>query len=73
MLLHYIRASDELCKGYLRLRNDERPEGSKVTTEAEFDAITKYFVPPDSAEGFEIKEYDADSLSGCFTTRSTGA
>lgn len=62
VVLHYIMASDELCKSHLRLRNDQRPEGSQVTTEAEFDAITKYFSPPDSTEGFEIKEYDAESL-----------
>jgi hypothetical protein len=55
-------ASDELCKSSLRRRNDERPEGSQVTTEAEFDAITKYFSPPDSVEGFEIKEYAAEAL-----------
>jgi len=62
VVLHYIKASDELCKSHLRRRNDQRPEGSQVTTEAEFDAITKYFSPPDSAEGSEVKEYDAEAL-----------
>lgn len=62
LLLHYIQASDELCKSHLRRRNHECSEGSQMTTEADFDAITKYFVHPDSAEGFEIQEYDANAL-----------
>jgi len=62
LVLHYLRASDEVCKRRLRRRNDERPDGSQPTTDDEFDAITKYFVPPDAAEGFVVKEYDADLL-----------
>jgi predicted kinase len=58
VVLHYLKASDELCKRQLRQRNEEQPDGSQPTTEEEFDAITKYFVPPAPAEGFEVKEYD---------------
>lgn len=56
-ILHYIQASEELCKRQLKKRNDERPEGSQVTAEAEFDFIAKYFVVPDPTEGFIIQEY----------------
>ena len=62
LVLHYLRASDELCKRQLRRRNDERPDGSQPTTDEEFDAITKYFVPPEPAEGLDVRMYDADLL-----------
>ena len=61
-VLHYVKASDEVCKNRLHQRNRARPEGSQPTTDEEFDEITKYFVPPDPSEGFEVKEYDADQL-----------
>ena len=63
LVLHYVKASDELCKRQLRQRNDERPDGSQRTTDEEFDAITKYFVPPEPVEGFDVKLYDADVLN----------
>lgn len=58
LLLHYIKASDEVCKRQLRLRNEELPHGSQHTTDEEFDEITKYFVPPDPSEGFDVNEYE---------------
>lgn len=58
-LLHYIIASDELCKQQLRIRSKDKPEKSAFTTEAEFEAITKYFQPPTAEEGFNIKTYRA--------------
>ena len=61
-VLHYVNASDELCKRRLHGRNRERPEGLLPTTDQEFDEITKYFVSPDPSEGFEMKEYNADRL-----------
>lgn len=59
-LLHYIIASDELCKQQLKIRSQDLPEGSAFTTEAEFEAITKYFQPPTPEEGFNIKIYSKD-------------
>ena len=47
----------------LSRRNGEHPEGLKVMTEVEFEAITKYFVPADSSEGLEIKWKITDILS----------
>ncbi|MBD2257803.1 AAA family ATPase [Pseudanabaena sp. FACHB-2040] len=58
--LHYIVASDPLCKEQLRKRNAEQPEGSMVMSEAEFDYITSYFKPPTADEGFNIIKYDPD-------------
>ena len=59
---HYIRASDEVCKRQLLARNAELPDGSQHTTEEEYDAITKYFVPPDAAEGLAVRVYEAGRL-----------
>lgn len=59
-ILHYVRVSDEWCKRQLQKRNDEHPEGSQVTTEAEFDFITKYFVAPNPSEGFIIQEHNPE-------------
>jgi len=55
--LHYIVASDALCKKQLQQRSKGLPKGSKFTTEEEFDLITKYFEEPLSEEGFNIKRY----------------
>ncbi len=57
-VLHYIVASDSLCKEQLRKRNAEQPEGSMIMSEAEFDYITAYFQPPTTDEGFNIVRYD---------------
>lgn len=52
--LHFIDAPDELCKRQLRQRSQDLPEGAPWTTDAEFDAITAYFQPPDDDEGFVV-------------------
>jgi predicted kinase len=62
LVLHYVTASDDLCKRQLRRRNLEQPDGSQATTDEEFESITTYFVAPDPAEGFDIEVYDADLL-----------
>lgn len=51
--LHYLDVTDEECKARLRRRNSD---GSHqfTTSETEFDAITRYFVPPSSEEGFNV-------------------
>jgi len=56
-VLHSIEVSDERCKQQLRKRNQGKSEGAAFTTEAEFDAITQYFQPPTTAEGFNLKTY----------------
>jgi predicted kinase len=56
-ILHYIIASDAVCKARLRQRNAALPDGAQHTTDEQFDIITAYFVPPDAAEGFSVREY----------------
>lgn len=58
-ILHYIVASDSLCKAQLRKRNAEQPEGSMIMSETEFDYITGYFQPPTDEEDFNITRYES--------------
>ncbi|HTD06617.1 ATP-binding protein [Undibacterium sp.] len=51
--LHYLDVSDEQCKARLRQRNQGGAHQFN-TSDAEFDEITKYFVPPSIEEGFFV-------------------
>lgn len=55
--LHYLDVSDETCKSRLRARNVSG-EHPFQTTEAQFDQISSYFVPPAYSEGFKLIVYD---------------
>ncbi|MEL6463096.1 MAG: ATP-binding protein [Cyanobacteria bacterium J06621_15] len=59
-ILHYIIASDNLCKQQLKIRSQDKLEDSAFTTEDEFAAITKFFQPPTPEEKFNIKTYQKD-------------
>jgi predicted kinase len=52
--LHYIDVSNAICKEQLKQRSKDKPEGSAFTSDAEFDAITKFFQAPSEDEGFNI-------------------
>jgi predicted kinase len=52
--LHFIDAADNLCKRQLKERSKDLPEGSAFTTDTEFEAITKYFLPPSDDEDFNV-------------------
>ena len=56
--LHYLDVSNEVCKQQLRERSRGEPEGSAFTTDAEFEAITKYFQSPAKNEGFNILKHE---------------
>ncbi|SHN31500.1 AAA domain-containing protein [Duganella sacchari] len=51
--LHYLDVSDDECKRRLRLRNKEGGHQFNAS-EAEFDQITRFFVPPAEEEGFNV-------------------
>jgi predicted kinase len=57
--LHFIDAPDALCKAQLRQRSRHLPPGTPWTTEADFEAITAYFVPPSEDENFNIVRHGA--------------
>lgn len=56
--LHFIEASDELCRRQLRQRSEGLPPGARWTTDAEFDAITAYFEPPTADERFTVIRHE---------------
>lgn len=57
-LLHYIEATDVLCKKQLISRNTSSPHAMIKISDDEFDQITRYFQPPQEKEGFRLKRYD---------------
>jgi predicted kinase len=56
--LHFVDASDALCKSQLKDRTKHLPAGTPWTTDAEFEAITVYFQPPSEDEGFNVVRHD---------------
>ena len=56
--LHFIDASDALCKRQLEERSKHLVPGAPWTTEAEFDAITAYFQPPTEDERFNVIHHE---------------
>ncbi len=51
---HYLDCSNELCKAQLSERVSKEPERRGTDTPEMFDAISQYFEPPVSDEGFEL-------------------
>jgi predicted kinase len=56
--LHFVDATNDVCKRQLKERSKDKPDGAAFTSEAEFDAITKYFQAPSHEEGFNIVRYE---------------
>jgi predicted kinase len=58
--LHFIAASDELCRRQLRQRSRDLnlAPGAKWTTDADFDEVTAYFEPPAADEGFLVVRHE---------------
>lgn len=56
--LHFIDASDAVCKRQLRERSRHLPPGTPWTTDAEFEAVTVYFQPPSEDEGFNVVRHE---------------
>ena len=52
-VLHYLDVTDEECKARLRQRNASGLHPFS-TSDADFDAITRHFVPPAASEGFTL-------------------
>jgi predicted kinase len=51
--LHFLDVPDEVCKARLRARNAAGTHDFAVS-DAEFDHIISYFVPPSEGEGFKV-------------------
>jgi predicted kinase len=62
--LHYIVASETACKLRVAERNRTKPSGVYWgdVSEAQLDAVNKYFQAPVAEEGFVVVEYDGSRL-----------
>jgi hypothetical protein len=49
--LHFLDVPDEVCRARLHAR---KAAGLDGVTDAEFDYVTRFFVPPDASEGFNV-------------------
>jgi len=56
-VLHFVDATDEICKSQLKKRNKGKPLGTAFTSDKEFDEITQYFEVPSDIEGFSMVRY----------------
>ena len=56
--LHFVDASDDLCKSQLRERSTGLPAGTRWTTEEDFEAINAYFQPPSEDEKFNVVRHE---------------
>ena len=56
--LHFVDASDALCKSQLKERSKGLAAGTLWTTDAEFEAVTVYFQPPSQDEGFNVVRHE---------------
>jgi predicted kinase len=56
--LHFVDASDDLCKSQLRDRSNGLPAGTPWTTDADFETINAYFQPPSEDEKFNVVRHE---------------
>ena len=56
--LHFVDASDALCKSQLRERSTGLVPGTPWTRGADFEAITVYFQPPTVDEHFNVVRHE---------------
>jgi predicted kinase len=58
--LHFLDASDDLCKTQLRNRSKGLPEGTAWTSESDFEAINAHFQAPLNEEKFNVVRHQRD-------------
>ena len=56
--LHFVDASDAVCKRQLKDRTRRLALGTPWTTDAEFEAITAYFQPPADDEAYNVVRHE---------------
>lgn len=54
--LIYLNVSNEVCLQQIQKRRAEHPERAQTDTPEMFERVTKHFVAPDSAEGFNVEQ-----------------
>lgn len=58
-MLHWLDTPDDVCRARLRARN-VAGDHAFAASDAEFDAMSRYFEAPLDSEGFQIKRYKSD-------------
>jgi predicted kinase len=56
--LHFVDASDALCKSQLRERSTGLVAGTPWTRDADIEAMTAYFQPPSEDENFNVVRHE---------------
>lgn len=56
--LHFVDASDALCKSQLRNRSKGLPARTPWTTDVDFETINAYFQPPTEDERFTVVRHE---------------
>jgi len=56
--LHFVDASDALCKSQLRARSKKLPAGTPWTSDADFEAINAHFQAPSDDEEFNVVRHE---------------
>ena len=56
--LHFVDASDDLCKSQLRARSKDLPAGTPWTRDVDFNAINAYFQAPADDEKFNVIRHE---------------
>jgi predicted kinase len=52
--LHFLDVPDEICRARMHAR---KAAGGDGVSDAEFDHVTSFFIPPDPSEGFNVIRY----------------
>jgi predicted kinase len=52
--LHFLDVPDEVCRSRMHAR---KAAGDDCVSDAEFDHVTSFFVPPEPGEGFNVIRY----------------
>jgi predicted kinase len=61
--LHFVDASDALCKSQLRERSAGLTAGTPWTRDADFEAVTAYFQHPSENENFNVVRHERDQYA----------
>ena len=55
--LHFLDVRDEVCRARMHARNAALADDDFATSDADFDHVTSFFVPPDESEGFNVTRH----------------
>jgi predicted kinase len=68
--LHFLDLPDEVCRAHMHAR---KAAGGSGVSDAEFDHVNSFFVPPDPSEGFNVLRYGDGLAAGAARPRRVRA